>query len=136
MDLQAQPRGLRLNNPLCIRKSKEKWIGKVPSNDPDFEQFCDIFHGIRAALVILRTYTGRKYKFRFVSDIIRRWAPARENNTKRYIDFVLKKSCIKPAEIISFSNKNQICRLAWAMAAFECGVQVPFNYFERAYAMV
>ena len=136
MAQQAQPRGLRLNNPLCIRKSKEKWLGKVPTNDPDFEQFRDIFYGIRAALVILRTYTGRKYRFRFVSDIIRRWAPANENNTKRYTEFVLTKSCIQPNEVITFSNKNQICRLAWAMAAYECGVQVPFNYFERAYAMV
>lgn len=81
-------RGERNNNPLNIRKGSN-WKGLVKT--PEEKQFCvfsSILYGIRAALVLLRTY---KYKYHCVtiSQIISRWAPPSENDTQKYIDMVV-----------------------------------------------
>lgn len=52
--------GLRNNNPLNIRKTKEVWVGeKVPLADPNFKQFESVEYGHRAAFVNLGTYNSR-----------------------------------------------------------------------------
>ena len=54
------PRGIRLHNPLNIRKTKTNWQGKSEiQNDPDFETFIDPHHGIRAAAKNLLYYYRR-----------------------------------------------------------------------------
>lgn len=130
-------RGIRNNNPLNIRRSSTPWRHKKnPSGDPAFEQFDNIFWGIRAAFAILRTYLGKKYRLRTVEQVVNRWAPPTENKTSLYVAYVLKRSYILPTETLSMANKNQVCRLLWAMAQYECGEEVRFSYFERAYAML
>ena len=51
-------RGIRNNNPLNIRRSKDKWQGLKPlQTDPQFCQFETMEHGWRAAFKLLtRTY--------------------------------------------------------------------------------
>lgn len=134
---QTQPRGLRNNNPLNIRISASNWRGKiVPSSDPAFEQFENIFWGIRAALYLVRVYLSPKYRCRYVKEVINKWAPPVENNTENYIQVVLSQSGIKANEILEPRNKNQMCRLVWAMAFVEVGQLLPFHYFERAYDLL
>jgi len=137
----AQARGLRNNNPLNIRRSNNAWQGKIAhdvSTDKSFEQFQNIFYGIRAAFVCLRSHLQadrKKLKRTTVTDEINKWAPATENDTERYISFVCAHGVLSATEVLDYKNKNQVCRLLWAMAHFECGEQLPFNYFERAYEM-
>ena len=71
-----EPRGIRNNNPLNIRRSGDKWQGlKTLQEDRDFFQFETIELGWRAAFVILcKTYYG-KYKLKTIRGIVSRWAP-------------------------------------------------------------
>lgn len=136
MAVAAQPRGLRNNNPLNIRHSTNKWQGLAESQtDSEFCQFRNVFWGIRAAFVIIKTYIT-KYKCNTPGTIISRWAPSNENDTEAYILAVTKKAVLDRGERLAFSDKNKLCRLLWGMAFVENGQEVPFNYFERAYAMV
>lgn len=131
------PRGIRNNNPLNIRISNNRWKHKItPSADPAFEQFDTIFWGIRAAFIIIRTYLSRRYRCRTVHDVIARFAPASENDVEKYTDYVCKRAYIPSNEQLEFKNKNQMCRLLWAMAQYENGQEVRFSYFESAYAYV
>ena len=91
-------RGLRNNNPANIMRGSA-WKGLVPflvdsSNnqkyyDKRFAQFSDMVYGIRALLVVLRTY-HYKYKLDTISKVIHRFAPLSENNTYVYIANVCK----------------------------------------------
>lgn len=135
------PRGLRNNNPLNIKVSTNEWQGRVPrslAKDKDFEEFQDIFFGIRAAFCIVRTHIQQDRRLLIRTTVAReidRWAPPSENATDNYIKFVCEHGVLDEKEVLDFSNKNQLCRLLWSMAHFENGQQLPFNYFERAYEM-
>lgn len=86
-------RGIRNNNPANIRRGSN-WKGLVPflidpcNNqryyDKVFCQFETMTYGVRALIVLLRTY-NYKYKLHSVHDIIHRFAPLSENNTYSYI---------------------------------------------------
>lgn len=129
------PRGIRNNNPLNIRRSGQPWRGKIiPGTDPEFEQFDCLESGIRAAFIILRTYI-KKYRCDTPARIIARWAPASENDTKKYIEHVETISLLPRHQRLALSEKNAICRLLWAMARFECGREIGFGHFENAYAL-
>lgn len=93
-----QVRGIRNNNPANISRGSA-WKGLVPflvdkSNnqkyyDKRFAQFSEMVYGIRALLVVLRTY-HYKYKLNTISKVIHRFAPLSENNTYAYISNVCK----------------------------------------------
>ena len=85
------------NNPLNIRYNKSNsWLGLTGSNN-GFCEFDSLFHGFRAALIILKRY--RQYGKVSVTDIISRWAPKSDNNnTEAYINFVCDKCDISPIE--------------------------------------
>jgi len=87
------PRGIRNNNPGNIRISDASWIGKLYdlSNEKAFERFETMEDGIRALIVILRTYFNR-YKIHTIGGIIRRWAPPSENDTEAYIKAICKET--------------------------------------------
>ena len=133
------PRGLRNNNPLNIRHSQDKWKGLCPEQtDSEFCQFKTIFDGIRAAFLNVRSHIrqdARRHDRCTVAKEISRWAPASENNTQRYIDFVCERACLGAYDELKVEQKNVMCRLLWAMAEFECGTKISFAYFERAYEM-
>lgn len=128
------PRGLRNNNPLNIRKSKNRWLGKVtPCSDPDFEQFDTLEHGIRAAFIIIRTYMGPKHNLHTVPAIIARFAPSTENNVAAYTAFVCDKAQLTHNVLLQFTQRNFITRLLWAMAWYECGRELPVSFFYKVY---
>ena len=130
-----QPRGLRNNNPLNIRKGNE-WQGeRHPQTDPDFEEFKNLEDGFRAAFVLIRNYIRRRPPINTPRLIIQRWAPAKENPTNHYLQYVCKRAALQPDESLTFDQKNKICCLVWAMAEFECGCEFSFGRIENAYAM-
>lgn len=136
MKTTRQPRGIRNNNPLNLRKSKNAWLGKiVPGSDPEFEQFVDMLHGIRAAFINTRTILKRNPNCT-LEKFISIWAPATENNTTAYIIRVSDLALIGARAQLDFSKANQMQRLLWAMAFIECGCRVDFNLFKSAYEML
>ena len=76
------PRGIRNNNPLNIRRSKDQWQGlRAVQTDPSFCQFETLEYGWRAAFKLLtRTYyhTYRLFTIRSISYLMPRWLRASE----------------------------------------------------------
>jgi hypothetical protein len=132
-----EPRGIRNNNPLNIRRSKDKWQGQInpsgngngngnnssPKGDAEFVQFYTMEYGWRAAFVILcRTYYG-KYGLKTIRDIVSRWAPAKENNTEAYIRHVSDYTGIAPNKVLGSPQEHptQWLLIGYAMAVVENG---------------
>ena len=129
----SEPRGIRNNNPLNIRRSKDKWQGQInannssPKGDAEFIQFYTMEYGWRAAFVILcRTYYG-KYKLRTIRDIVSRWAPAKENNTPAYIRHVSDYTGIGPDRDLGDpqTHPTNWLLIGYAMAVMENGKTLP-----------
>ena len=119
-----EPRGIRNNNPLNIRKSKDNWQGlRTLQEDREFCQFSSMAYGWRAAFVILcKTYYG-KYKLKTIRALITRWAPPKENNTEAYIRRVTDRIGIGPDRELGSPQEHpaQWMMIAMAMAIVECG---------------
>lgn len=83
-------RGVRNNNPGNIRKGAP-WQGLAsPADDGEFCCFSSPAYGIRAIARTLITYQDKRKakdgsKIDTVQEIIERWAPESENNTKAYV---------------------------------------------------
>lgn len=121
-DTEMLPRGYRNNNPLNIRfKSYNNWQGKkLPNTDGAFEQFVSMDYGYRAALYLLRNYVLKDGLTR-LNEIISKWAPANENHTNLYIDFVAKTNGWPTNKIINAHSQSDMTKLAYAMSIFENG---------------
>ena len=119
-----EPRGIRNNNPLNIRRSGDKWQGlRVLQEDREFFQFSEMKWGWRAAFRLLcHTYYG-KYKLRTIRDIITRWAPPKENNTEAYIRCVTDRIGIGPDKELGDpqTHPTQWMMIGIAMAIVENG---------------
>ena len=129
---KEKPRGIRNNNPLNIRIGNV-WLGEVKENtDGEFEQFTSMIYGLRAAIVLLRRYICH-YHLSTIAQIVSRWAPSSENNTRLYINFVSERLGIANDVQIDIYDKVTICRLVEAMAYYECGSSIPKDAIEKAY---
>lgn len=128
------PRGIRNNNPLNIRVGNV-WQGEVLNpTDDTFEQFLSMKWGVRAAFVILRRYIKR-YGHNTIRSIVSTWAPANENNTNAYVDFVAKRTNINPDVQISFDDKPTMVSIVSAMIWQENGQGIDKLIIEDAYEM-
>ena len=126
------PRGIRNNNPLNIRIGNT-WLGERPNPiDKDFEEFVSMEYGLRAAFVILRRYIRRYHKDTII-EVVSTWAPANENDTQRYIDFVAKTMLLPSDAHFKFEDRETMVRLVSAMARFECGQEVSMNLVYKGY---
>ena len=109
----SNPRGLRNNNPLNIRRAQSKWLGEVDSHngrrDRLFCQFGSLVYGYRAAGKLLQTYQ-KKYKLYVLSQIIGRWAPPSENNTRYYATVVANQMTKELGEPISVASLLDVCK--------------------------
>lgn len=104
------------NNFFNIRKGS-KWIGSHGSTrgfvDFDSPEYC-----VRAAwIIICQTY--RRRGILTVSQIIKTFAPPKENPTDKYIEFVCSHMSCFPFDIPS--SKFDFCRLLSYMSEFEVG---------------
>ena len=99
------PRGIRNNNPLNIRRSRDKWKGlKAEQTDAAFCQFETMEYGWRAAFWLLTRTYYHKYRLFTIRSIIQKWAPPHENNTQAYIDNVSRLTGIPPDEPIGIPS--------------------------------
>lgn len=140
-------RGERNLNPLnIVHGCNWKGLSKTQT-DKKFCQFVNIIYGIRAALVIMRTYY-LKHGLTTIGQIIRRWAPPEDgNDTTAYILFVVRmmnrKAEIHDIRLFhSASNVNEwkspseppdhLFYLLQAMAIQECGYNLTKDIYNQA----
>lgn len=145
-----EKRGIRNNNPGNIKRG-EPWLGlRVTQTDTEFCQFCSDMWGIRAMIIIIRTYVY-KYNLRYVKEIISRWAPTNENDTAAYVKFVeafMKTAGSNPTQPFykldfkpkfvkgAYQYTEGFYRLFWmvsAMCIMESDYQLKFDIFRTAY---
>lgn len=131
------PRGLRNNNPGNIRHSRHnRWQGmSVPQTDSQFVQFTDMVYGYRALMKLLKTYIT-KHRCSTVRDIIARWAPQKENDTRAYIATVCRRMGVHPSYEINYRSERDMCRLAEAIAYQENGVPGDPDTIRKAYELL
>ena len=125
------PRGIRNNNPLNIRRSKDKWKGmRALQSDAQFVQFESLEWGWRAAFYLLTRTYYHKYRLFTIRAIVQKWAPAIENNTKAYIANVSRLTGIDPDEPIGIPSDQPARWIAVgiAMAIQENGPE-SLDYF-------
>ncbi|MDR1679217.1 MAG: structural protein P5 [Prevotellaceae bacterium] len=116
-----KPRGIRNNNPLNLRHSRDTFKGEKMSTDKDFEQYESIEYGYRAAFVTLHTYLT-KYGLNTIEKIITRFAPPNENNTGAYIATVAKYSGVAADEALTATSGDKYILIVSAMSFVENGV--------------
>ena len=78
------PRGIRNNNPFNLKRSKNRWLGKVPfelSSDKTFEQFESMDYGVRAGMINLCSLIKRCNS---LLELVAAYAPASENDVDVY----------------------------------------------------
>lgn len=121
------PLGLKLNNPLNIKRSSASWAGKsAVQNHAVFETFDSAYYGIRAAARILINY-GRIHKLDTLAEIVHRWAPPDDDNdTGSYVDFVAGKLDVKPDTSLNLEDEDVLTALVKAMMHMEIG-SVPYT---------
>jgi hypothetical protein len=78
-------------------------------------------HGIRAWIVLMRTYRV-KYRCATVRSIVTRFAPPNENNTQAYIKYCRER--VYKSEITWLSTTADYVRLGCAMAKMETGTEL------------
>lgn len=74
------------HNPGNLVKTASLWEGQV-KNPGRFIAFKDSHHGLRALAIVLLRYE-RRHGMTTVQQVVNRFAPAHENNSKRYAEFV------------------------------------------------
>ena len=140
--------GERNNNPLNIRKVPgTHWKGEVlpsiqggagggslPSiqggdGGGSFVRFSSIEFGLRAAFVLLRTYSA-KYHANCIRDIISRWAPPSENNTEKYIKNVCLWTGLGGLQRLTEEDWPKLVR---AMGRQECGALLDEETIQRGF---
>ena len=130
------PLGIRNNNPLNIRKVPgTHWKGEIlPSiqggdGGGSFVRFETIEYGLRAAFVLLRTYSA-KYHANCIRDIISRWAPPTENDTEKYIKNVCLWTGLGGLQRLTEEDWPKLVR---AMGRQECGALLDEETIQRGF---
>ena len=129
------PRGIRNNNPLNIRRGSN-WLGLSKNqNDPSFCQFDSMTYGLRAGLIIIRTYMQR-YRLNTIHGIVSRWAPPKENDTNAYVKSVASMMKIHALQTFDFGDRGRIVALVSAMCKVETGISIDSKLIESAYDLL
>jgi hypothetical protein len=129
-----KPRGIRNNNPLNLRHSRDTFKGEKMSTDKDFEQYESIEYGYRAAFVTLHTYLV-KYGCNTIEKIIARFAPPNENNTQAYIATVVKYSGVAADEALTATSGDKYILIVSAMSFVENGVNADISQIKAGFAL-
>lgn len=116
------PAGVRNNNPGNIRKNPDfKWDGEIGQDKRGFVQFSNPVYGFRAMAKLLRNYYD-KQGLRTIRDIIYRYAPPSENDSRGYTNFVAVALKINPTEkILKDDFERLLPLLIHRMAQMEVG---------------
>ena len=118
-----------INNPANIRFSfHNDWQGQIQSKN-GFCQFDTLKHGLRALFKILLHYIY-DLDLKDVRTIISRYAPSNENDTEKYIYYVLQHS-------YSFILSDEgIIELAQLICWYESNTFVPYGDLKSVYMML
>jgi len=131
------PLGLRNNNPLNIRRVEgQHWQGEAlpkrgSGEGASFVHFSSLDWGLRAAFCILRTYSV-KYHAVCIEDIITRWAPPTENDTRKYICDLCR--------LTGFGGKERLTENEWPklvkqMALLESGTTLSSELIAKGFEL-
>lgn len=133
-------RGVRNCNPLNLRHG-EKWQGLCNcQSDKQFCQFVSMQYGVRAAIIVIRTYFC-VYHLRSVRDIIYRFAPSSENDTSSYVRLVSDDLRIDPdmnlhLDFYDFSHTSVLYLLLRSMARIESRFELSIDLFRESLSLV
>ena len=120
----TQTRGVRNNNPGNIDYvPANKWRGQLPPNpalEKRFARFDTPENGIRALGKLIRTYQN-KHGLKTVEQIIARWAPSTENNTRAYAEAVAKAIGVTPHVNIDVNAVTMLRPMVEAIIRHENG---------------
>ena len=114
------PRSVRNFNPGNLERSSIEWLGLAEQRgEQRFCVFREARWGFRAlALDLFTSWTkGRKT----VRDIVTRFAPPDENDTKAYVDAVAAALKVSPDEALHLDDDTQLSALTRAIAVHEAG---------------
>ncbi|MGR5411635.1 structural protein [Vibrio astriarenae] len=129
------PRGVRNNNPLNIRIGND-WQGESNvSNDKEFETFSHAKYGFRAGAKILQNYQNQ-YGLYTLAEMINRFAPPNENNTKNYAAFVAGELGVGVDERVDMQDRHLLARTVHAMSVMEVGRHYTINDAIEGVALV
>lgn len=117
-----QPRGVRNNNPGNIEYGDYAKSKGAIGSDGRFARFASPEAGIAAMRDLLGVYQN-KHGLKTVEQMIGRWAPASENDTKAYAARVASRMGIKPGDEFDFSNPQLAQTMVGAMIEVENGYQ-------------
>ena len=118
------PRGIRNNNPGNIRHG-QNWQGLNPDGrniDPAFCVFKSPVFGIRSLAKVLMNYK-KIHGLNTVRQIISRYAPPNENQTKAYIQTVAQQIGVYPDTIIDIEERGILTVFIKAVIRMENGIQ-------------
>lgn len=123
-----QPRGIRNNNPGNVKRTTIQWAGmaKDQSKDSVFIIFKAPEFGIRCIVRILKTYQkifSKENRLFSLRNIITRYAPNNENDTKSYMNFVAERLGISIDTPIDIKDKTTLLILLKAIIQRENGQQ-------------
>ena len=118
---KAMPRGIRLNNPGNIDRNATAWQGESTlQDDPRFVRFDHPRDGLRALMKTLLAYQD-KHDLHTVDQMISRWAPPNENDTKAYRQAVANHLGINEDTPVDLRNPFMLIKFAQAIAIHENG---------------
>ena len=121
--MNKEPRGIRNNNPGNIKYTGTAWLGLAnPPHDGTFCVFTEAKYGIRALAKVLRNY-NRYYGIRTIYRIIKRFAPATENQTDAYIKSVAASTGYDPHTQLNLESNAVLVKLMKAIIKHENGKQ-------------
>ncbi len=120
------------------------WKGMATvQTDQSFVVFKDLAYGYRAAWKLMESYRMRlseaKKAFN-IHNIISRWAPPNENDTRAYINHVVRLSGIPEFQLLTPPGirKDQVMKVIEAMTCVENGIgmeEVPRDEIEKGYSL-
>lgn len=114
--------GLKNNNPGNLVRTNIAWQGKIDQKlNPDkrFEQFVDVYYGLRAMLKDLINDINKGKNT--VKLLITEYAPPSENNTNAYINSVAKTLGVTPTQRLTKINSSFLLNLVRAIIKVELG---------------
>ena len=125
--------GIRNNNPLNIRyNSANDWMGQT-GHYVGFCVFSSKVYGVRAGFRLLKNYNNNGYNT--IEKILNRFAPASENNTESYINYVCQQTGYTRHQPLSFSF-GTYSELIKAMAKLESRDVLTESELHKAYALI
>lgn len=115
------PRGIRNHNPGNIRHARTRWQGLADVQaDKEFVSFVSPEMGVRALMRVLLTYQ-QKYGLKTIRDIMARYAPPQENDTRAYAAAVAKSTGCKETTPIDLLDTKTLIAVAKAIVRHENG---------------